>query len=294
MIRSLPRVAITAHLAVGGLFSATAYAQPVQAPQTAAERGAYLVNAVMACDGCHTPRGPGGGAAMDKRFSGGSQIWDEAEYRVKGSNITPDRDTGIGSWSAEDLKRSLIEGTRPNGVPLAPQMPYAFYRILTPQDLDAVVAYVRSAPAVKNEVDPPVYKAGMHPPTIPGAEKPMAETDMQNPLKRGLYLATIAHCMECHAKKPDGKLDFTSNMGKGGYVMKGPFGEVTVSNITSHPTKGIGGWTDAELKRALVESKGKDGRTFKPPMQRHIYFSKLTDADLNALMAWVRTIPPLE
>jgi len=294
MIRYAPRAAIAAQVAVGCLFSATAYGQTAQAPQSAAERGAYLVNAVMACDGCHTPRGPGGAAAMEKRFSGGSQIWDEPEYRVKGSNITPDRDTGIGSWSTEDLKRSLREGVRPNGVPLAPQMPYAFYRILTPEDLDAVVAYVRSAPAVKSEVDPPVYKAAMHPATIPGGEKPMPATEMADPLKRGFYLATIAHCMECHAKKPDGKLDFTSNMGKGGYVMKGPFGEVSVSNITSHPTKGIGGWSDAELKRALVESKGKDGRIFKPPMQRHIYFSNLTEADLNALMAWVRTIPPLE
>ena len=76
--------------------------------------------------------------------------------------------------------------------------------------------------------------------------------------------------------------------------MKGPFGEVLVSNITSSPTKGIGGWSDAELKRALVEAKGKDGRTFKQPMARHVYYNQMTEADLNALVAWVRTIPPLE
>jgi mono/diheme cytochrome c family protein len=291
MIRFVRGAALAAQVfAIAGL-SAAGYAQTAQTP---AQRGDYLVNAVMACDGCHTPRGPGGTAAMDKRMSGGSQIWDEPEFLVKGSNITQDRDTGIGTWSAADIKRSLIDGVRPNGVPLAPQMPYPFYKILTPADLDAVVAYIQTIPAIKNEVQSPVYKAAMHPATIPGGEKPMPDAEMRDPVKRGFYLATIAHCMECHAKKPDGKLDFSNNLGKGGYVMKGPFGEALVSNITSHPTKGIGGWSDAEVKRALVEAKGKDGRTFKQPMARHIYYSKLTEADLNALVAYVRTIPPKE
>src|SRR5262249_32822195 len=106
------------------------------------ERGGYLVNAVMACDGCHTPRGAGGVFVMEKRFSGGSQTWDTPKYTVKGSNITPDGDTGIGGWTEADLKRALTDGVRPNGVPLAPQMPFAFYRILTAHDLDAIVAYV--------------------------------------------------------------------------------------------------------------------------------------------------------
>jgi hypothetical protein len=103
----------------------------------------------MACDGCHTPRTPAG-FVMEKRFSGGSQTWDEAAYTVKGSNITPDRDTGIGSWSEADLKRLLRDGIRPSGVHVAPQMPFGFYKILTPGDLDAVVAYVRSVAPVRN------------------------------------------------------------------------------------------------------------------------------------------------
>src|SRR6266481_9780546 len=85
----------------------------VATAQTPRERGSYLVNAVMACDGCHTPRGPAG-FDMEKRFSGGSQTWDAPAYLVKGSNITPDRDTGIGAWSADDLKRALTEGARPS------------------------------------------------------------------------------------------------------------------------------------------------------------------------------------
>ena len=138
------------------------------AAETPVERGGYLVNAVMACDGCHTPRGPAG-LDMTKRFSGGSQVWDEKAYTVRGSNITPDRDTGIGAWSADDLKRLMTEGKRPNGVPVAPQMPYGFYKILTPGDLDAIVAYVRTVEPLRHEVPPPVYKAEAHPVAIPAA-----------------------------------------------------------------------------------------------------------------------------
>jgi mono/diheme cytochrome c family protein len=124
---------------------------------TLMDRGSYLVNAIMGCEGCHTPR-PGGVFDMSKRFSGGSQVWDEKAYTVRGSNITSDPETGIEA----DIKRALTEGVRPNGVPIAPQMPFAFYKILTPRDLDAVATYVKSVAPVRNQVPPPVYKAAMH------------------------------------------------------------------------------------------------------------------------------------
>ena len=96
------------------------------------ERGRYLVEAVMACDGCHTPR-PGGVLDMQRRFSGGSQVWDEPAYTVRGANITQDVETGIGAWSTEDIKKLLSEGMRPNGVQVAHEMPYPFYKILQSQ-----------------------------------------------------------------------------------------------------------------------------------------------------------------
>src|SRR5262249_6812321 len=83
------------------------------AAETLLERGSYLVNAVMAYDGCHTPRGLGSAFVMEKHFSGGSQTGGELAVVVKGSNITPDLDTGIGVWSEDDLKRALIDGVRP-------------------------------------------------------------------------------------------------------------------------------------------------------------------------------------
>jgi mono/diheme cytochrome c family protein len=262
--------------------------------ETPLERGQYLVNAIMACDGCHTPR-PGGGAFdMSKRFSGGSQTWNEPAYLIKGSNISSDREHGIGGWSDADFKRLMSEGVRPSGVKVAPQMPFAFYKILTPRDLEAVTAYIRSAAPQSNQVQPPVYRAPMHYADIPGGEKPFTDEALNDPLKRGFYIATIAHCMECHARHPDGSPGYKDSWGKGGHVMKGPFGEVTASNITSHPTKGIGAMSDAEIKRVLTQGIGRDGRKLKAPMARQDYFSKMTEADLNALVAWVRTIPAME
>jgi mono/diheme cytochrome c family protein len=213
---------------------------------------------------------------------------------VKGSNITPDPDTGIGVWSEADVKRSLVDGVRPNGVPLAPQMPFAFYKILTPRDLDAVVAYVRSVAPVRNEVQPPVYKAAAHADLVPNAEKPASEESLADPVRRGFYLATIAHCMECHSRRPDGTQDYVNGWGRGGYEFKDVWGTARTSNITSHPTAGVGKWSDDEIKRALTEGVGRDGRKFKPPMARQVYFSRMTSEDLNALVAWIRSLPPLE
>jgi mono/diheme cytochrome c family protein len=269
------------------------------AAETLIERGSYLVNAVMACDSCHTPRGPQGTLVMEKRFSGGSQIWDEPTFTVKGANITPDLNTGIGTWSETDLRRALIEGVRPNharlgAVPLVPQMPFNFYKILPSRDVDAVVAYVRSIAPVRNEVQLPIYKAPTEISSIPGAERPIEEAALRDPVKRGFYLVTIAHCMECHARRPDGVYDFKNWLGKGGREMTGPFGSVTVRNITSHPTAGIGAWTDAEIKRALTQGVGRDGRAFKPPMARQVFYSRMTEDDLDVIVAYLRTLPALE
>ena len=261
--------------------------------QTLVERGAYLVNAVMVCDGCHTPRGKSG-FIMEKRFSGGSQVWDTPAYTVRGTNITPDRETGIGAWSDDEIRRSLTEGIHRHGRPLAPQMPFALYKILTPRDLNALVAYMRTIAPVRNEVQPPVYKAAMHTELVPGAVKPFTEADLRDPLKRGFYLATIAHCMECHGRRPDDVQDYKNAWGKGGYVFTGPWGSAVTSNITSHPKSGIGAWTDAEIRRALTHGVSRDGREFKPPMARQDFFSRMTDADLDALVAWIRTIPAIE
>lgn len=262
--------------------------------ETLLERGDYLVNAVMSCGNCHTPRDKGA-QVMERQLSGGFQTFNEPWFVVKGANLTPDKDTGLGAWTDAEIKRALIDGTHKNGHPLAETMPSAFYKILTPRDQDAVVAYLRSVAPIRNEVQAPNYKSEAPPSHYPLAETKLTDKDMSDVKKRGLYLATLAHCMACHARTSvELPADYKNAFGKGGRAFKGPWGETVAANITSHPTAGIGAWTDAELKRALVEGVSRDGRKLKPPMIDHVgYYKKWTEQDINALVAWVRTIPPL-
>jgi mono/diheme cytochrome c family protein len=154
------------------------------------------------------------------------------------------------------------------------------------------VAYVRSVPAVSNKVQAPVYKAAQHASPPPGAEKPMSEADLRDPVKHGFYLATIGHCMECHTPQVDERPDF-ANLGKGGREFKGPWGSVTSRNITSHKDKGIGAWSDGEVKRALTKGVRKDGTQLKGPMGFGLY-ATMTEADQNAIVAYLRTVPAKE
>jgi mono/diheme cytochrome c family protein len=214
--------------------------------QTSLERGRYLVDTVMTCQNCHTPKGPNG-PQFDKALSGGLRF-DEPAFDVTASNITPDRDTGIGSWSDAEIRVALQEGTRPAGHHLAPIMPSGFYKILIPGDLDGIVAYLRSVPPVENKVPGPVYKLAVSQQVFPGAEKPMSASDLDDKSKRGFYLATIAHCMECHTPfAPSGAgVDFQNSLGKGGREFPGPWGVSTARNITSSKSAGIGDWSDTE------------------------------------------------
>ena len=252
------------------------------------ERGDYLVNTVMACGFCHTPRGPG----AQYLLSGGPQTFEEAVYTVKGSNITPDTETGIGNWTDADIKRAVTAGVRPDGTSLAPSMPFSFYKALTPGDLDAVVVYLRSVPSVRNKVAAPTYREAMPRLDVRGLGA-MVITGQDDRVAHGRYLATLAHCMDCHARRQDGQHDFVEALGKGGHVMKGPFGAVPVRNITSHLTAGIGAWTDDEIRRSLTHAVSRDGRPLMPPMARSVYFSRMTSTDLDALVAYVRALPPL-
>ena len=260
--------------------------------QSAVERGDYLVNTILTCGNCHTPRGPGGVFDMSKQLSGGPQTWDTPSYRVKGANVTPDPNTGIGKWSDAEIRRSMQDGVRPNGTPIAPIMPFNFYKIMTPADLDAVVAYLKSVPAVVNQVQASSYKAAMHGDIPPGAERPMNPADLSDPVKRGFYLVTIGHCMGCHTPEVNHRHDWNL-LGTGGEEFKGPWGVAVARNITSHREKGIGAWTDAEIKTAITQGKRKDGSPLKPPMGYGLY-AKMTDADLNAVVAYLRTVPPKE
>jgi mono/diheme cytochrome c family protein len=266
------------------------------------ERGGYLVNTIMACGNCHTPRDADGKSIAEKAFSGGLTISSPA-FTATAPNITPDRETGIGSWTDPEIKRALVEGMRPNhghlaGVPLAAVMPAGFYKALLPADLDAIIAYLHTVKPIPNEVPAPVYKAAVHREPYPDTEIGFDAAALADPVRRGAYLVTIGHCMECHAAWSRGVSDFKSGLGKGGR----PFGPepgapadtppTITANITSHPTAGIGAWTDAEIKRAITQGISRDGRKLKPPMA-YGYYAGLTEADLDDIIAYLRTVPTL-
>jgi len=253
-------------------------------------RGKYLVDTVMTCHNCHTPRGPNG-LAMDKALSGGLRF-DEPPFDVTASNITSDKETGIGAWSEADIKKFLTTGVRPNGVPVANVMPTGFYKVLTVRDLDALAGYLHTVSPVNNTVPAPVYRIALPATVVPDAQSPMSEADLGDKVKRGFYLGTIAHCMECHSPLGPKGRDF-SRTGAGGFDFKGPWGVSTSRNITSSKAKGLGNWTDADIKRAITEGVSRDGSKLKPPMG-YAFYAKMTPDDLDAIVAWLRTVPPVE
>jgi mono/diheme cytochrome c family protein len=270
-----------------GLAVALAGPAHAQTNSDLAKRGEYLVNTIMTCGNCHSPKGPQGDIA-GKHFSGGLS-WDEPPFKVTAPNITQDKETGIGSWTDAQIKTALRTGKRPNGVQLAMVMPTDFYEIISERDMNAIVAYLRTLKPISNKVPDPIYKMQQIHHAFPGTDKPFTEAMMNDKVKKGFYLVMIGHCMECHT--PFGKAGLDLNrIGAGGREFPGPWGVSTSRNITP---KGIGSWSDADVKRAITTGVSKDGSKLKPPMGFH-YYSGMTDGDLDAVVAYLRTIPAKE
>jgi mono/diheme cytochrome c family protein len=268
-------------VALAGVIGGAAHAE------TALERGSYLVNTIMTCGNCHTPKGPPA-AVAGKDFSGGLRFNVPGAFDVTAPNITADKETGIGTWSAGDIKTLLLTGVAKDGKPIA-VMPTGFYGIMLPSDLDAVVAYIQSVKPVSNQVPASIYHVPIRQQVFPGAEKPIDPAALSDKVKDGFYLATIGHCLDCHTPRVKGELDF-ARMGAGGQQFPGPWGISVSRNITSSKTNGIGGWTDAEIKRALTQGIDKDGNKLSPPMG-FSYYAHMADADIDNLIVWLRTLP---
>jgi mono/diheme cytochrome c family protein len=178
------------------------------------------------------------------------------------------------------------------GVPLAAIMPANFYKALLPDDLDAIVAYLRTVKPVRNQVPPPVYKAAVRRDPFPDAEAGFDKATFADPVTRGAYLATIGHCMECHSAWSRGVSDFSNGLGRGGrpFPPREGMPEGTppsiAANITSHPTAGLGAWSDQEIARAITQGISRDGRALKPPMAFGFY-AGLKDGDLAAIITYL-------
>lgn len=140
------------------ILAALAALVPAQSPAASdlVQRGEYLAH-IMDCNGCHTP-GALKGAPEEDRYLAGS----ETGFEVPGvgvaypPNLTPDPETGLGEWSVREIMRAIRQGTRPDGSPLAPPMPWPGYSDLTDRDARALAAFLKTLPPVEHATPPRV------------------------------------------------------------------------------------------------------------------------------------------
>jgi mono/diheme cytochrome c family protein len=254
----------------------------------AVERGKYLMESIVACGNCHIARGPQGQPLGDQGLSGGL-VFDEPPFKAYAPNITPDLETGIGKWTDAQLAKAIREGIRPDKSVIGPPMPMPFYREISDDDLSAIIAYLRAQPAVKNVVPKSEYKVTLPPaygPPVKSVKAPPA-TDK---LRYGKYLADIGHCMDCHTPRDDKGMLQTNYWGAGGMVFAGPWGQSVSRNLTPHES-GLKNWTDAQIAKAIRTGMNRDGQPYKPPMAFGFY-QNISDADMSALMSYLRSLKP--
>ena len=252
------------------------------------ERGDYLINGIVACGNCHTPQGPDG-PLPGMELAGGLVI-EAPELTVSTPNITPDVETGIGGWSDEEIVTAIREGRRPDGSIIGPPMPINLYREMSDHDVQALVTYMRQVPAVHNEVPRSEYPFPL-PESYGQPVGAVGEVPRDDPVAYGTYLAgSLGHCIECHTPMVDGRTDYARALGAGGNEFLGPWGHSISPNITSDPNDGLGSWTDAQIKRAITQGISADGSRLQPPMA-YPYYATIVEADLDALVAYLRTIP---
>jgi mono/diheme cytochrome c family protein len=255
-------------------------------------RGRYLVETIAACSYCHTKqelKGDRQAELSGVHLAGGYGFDSPFLGRWAGANITPDRKTGIGSWTEAQIAKAVREGLRPDGTVIGPPMPFALYRNISDTDAASIAAYLKTVAPVHNVVPPPSYKNPLPAswgPSVSGVAPPAA-----NPAARGAYLAQIGHCMDCHTpKNAEGTAPDLSRLGAGGRVVIGLAGQVASLNITSDHDLGIGSWTDEQILRAITQGIAADGRRLLPPMPYQNY-AQMTALDLTDLIAYLRSLP---
>jgi len=280
------RVSLVLAIATGLLSSSVA-----ARAETPVERGAYLVNVIMACGNCHTPMGPKGPLpGMD--LAGGTPF-EEKIFTAHAANITQDKETGIGAWTDAQIAKAIREGIRPNGSLIGPPMPIELYRGISDSDIGAVVAYLRTVKPVANKVAKSEYRMPL-PPAYGPPVVSVPDVPRSDKVKYGAYLAgPLGHCIECHTPMlPTGQRDFKNATGAGGFELRGPWGLSISANITPHRDTGIGKWTDAQIKRAITHGVRADNSPLNPPMG-FAYYAHLKAEDLDALVAYLRSLKPV-
>ncbi|MDZ5111342.1 cytochrome c [Pseudomonas putida] len=252
----------------------------------AAARGAYIARQAD-CAACHTA--PGGEA-----YAGGYAL--ETPFGViYSTNITPDRSSGIGSWTERDFFRAVRHGRHKNGQLLYPAMPYNAYVNMSDADMHDLWAYMRTLSAVRQTT--PTNTLGfpynirlsllgwnlLHFDNKPYA--PVAGQSAQ--WNRGRYLVDGAgHCAACHT--PKNLLGGDTDQYLQGAELLGSY----APEITNDAYRGLGGWSSEQIK-AYLKTGANHQAIASGPMGEAVEFSTqhLTDSDLAAIAAYLKSLP---
>ena len=253
------------------------------------KRGEYLARAAD-CFACHT-------VSRDRLFAGGLAL-PLPFGTLYSTNITPDKDTGIGDYTDQDFLNAVQRGIRRDGARLYPAMPFPSYTLMTDADVLAIKAYLFSVPAVHAENLPNTLSfpfnqrwlmtfwsaffnenARFRPNTAQSAE-----------WNRGAYVAeALAHCGECHTPR-----NFALALDNRNKFSGAVFGWYAF-NITSDKESGIGAWSDDELRNYLSTGHASGRGTAAGPMGEAVdqSLSVMAPADISALVTYVRSVPPI-
>jgi mono/diheme cytochrome c family protein len=277
---------------IGAALLCSFAAADAQAQAVSAERGAYIFHAA-GCETCHTDT-PNKGAAL-----AGGRALKTPLGTFRTPNITPDPATGIGKWSEADFIRALREGRAPNGDHYFPAFPYTAYTKLTDADMKDLRAYIFTLPAVAkpnmpHELSFPynIRLGVMVWKWLNFTPGPLAAVSGKDEAwTRGRYLVEAAgHCAECHTPR-DRLGGLVTSMWMAG-SKDGAEGE-GAPNITPDPATGIGEWGEDDLAFALKIGMKPDGDSLGSLMAEVVEngTSKLSDADLAAMAAYLKSLP---
>jgi mono/diheme cytochrome c family protein len=263
-------------------------------------RGSYLVNHVMACFGCHSQVDANTHAPLPGMAGAGGRGFTRDEGlpgNIFSTNLTPDPETGLGSWTDGEILRAMREGVSKDGHALFPLMPYPNYRQMSDEDAQAIVAYLRTLKPVRNPVparqlDFPVSLiVNVIPKQVEGpvAPPPSAQADK---VGHGRYVATMASCVECHTPQTPQGPD-KSKLFAGGYPFPVDGKTYWMPNLTSDKETGLGNWTDAQIEGAVRYGQCPQGGQLSAVMPWPIY-NGMSQEDMASLIAFLRTVPPIK
>ena len=262
--------------------------------ETPVERGRYLVTTIAACGNCHTPRDAAKKPVAGRELSGGFEFEDPGLGQIVGTNITPDAETGIGQWSEAEIVTALRDGKRPDGTLIRPPMPIPVYRQLSDNDAAAIAAYLKSVKPVRNKIGEPHYRVPL-PPSYGAPIVHVPDPSRADKVAYGAYLSgPVGHCVLCHTPPGGGKPFDMSLAYLGGRELPDfdhPGGVAVSRNITAGSKHGIGGWTDAQIKRAITDGIRPDGTHLSRTMP-FAWYKRIAPADLDAIVAFLRTLKP--